>query len=60
MIRYKTDQYISLQSIDDKIISRICGKKRGWCFTPKTLWDLGSAEALIVDSIEVKNSEHLQ
>lgn len=35
-----------MQSIDNKIISRIYGKGRGWCFTPKSFSDLGSPEAI--------------
>lgn len=37
-----------MQSIDNKIISRIYGKGRGWCFTPKSFSDLGSPEAIRV------------
>jgi len=36
----------NMQSIEYKIISRIYGKGRGWCFTPKSFWDLGSAESI--------------
>jgi hypothetical protein len=35
-----------MQSIEDKIISRIYGKGRGWCFTPRDFLDLGSAESV--------------
>ena len=35
-----------MQSIDNKIISRIYGKGRGWCFTPKSFSDLGSPESI--------------
>ena len=35
-----------MQSIDNKIISKIYGKGRGWCFTPKSFSDLGSPEAI--------------
>ena len=35
-----------MQSIENKIISRIYGKGRGWCFTPKTFLDIGSPEAV--------------
>jgi hypothetical protein len=31
-----------MQSIEDKILSRIYGKKRGWVFTPVHFLDLGS------------------
>jgi hypothetical protein len=34
------------QSIDNKIISRIYGKKRGWVFTPGNFKDLGSRSAI--------------
>ena len=34
-----------MQSIDNMIVSRIYGKGRGWCFTPKSFLDLGSPEA---------------
>ena len=35
-----------MQSIENKIISRIYGKGRGWCFTPKAFLDIGSPEAV--------------
>jgi predicted transcriptional regulator of viral defense system len=38
----------NMQSIDNKIINRIYGKGRGWCFTPKSFFDLGSPEAIRV------------
>lgn len=34
------------QSIDNKIISRICGHGRGWVFTPAHFSDLGSRDAV--------------
>lgn len=34
------------KSIANKIISRIYGHGRGWCFTPKYFLDLGSPEAI--------------
>jgi len=34
------------KSIDNKIISRIYGKKRGWVFTPDSFKDLGSRSAI--------------
>lgn len=34
------------QSIDNKIISRICGHGRGWVFTPAYFSDLGSRDAI--------------
>ncbi len=35
-----------MQSIENKILSRVYGKGRGWCFTPKTFLDLGSPQAI--------------
>ena len=35
-----------MHPIENKIVSRIYGKGRGWCFTPKYFWDLGSAESV--------------
>jgi len=35
-----------MQSIKNKIINRIYGKGRGWCYTPKSFSDLGSQEAI--------------
>ena len=35
-----------MQSIDNKIISRIYGKGRGWCFTPNNFLDLGTPGAI--------------
>ncbi len=35
-----------MQSINNKIINRIYGKGRGWCYTPKSFSDLGSPEAI--------------
>lgn len=34
------------QSIDNKVLSRIYGKKRGWVFTPVHFLDLGSRTAI--------------
>ena len=34
------------QSIDNKVVSRIYGKKRGWVFTPNSFLDLGSRTAV--------------
>ena len=34
------------QSIDNKVVSRIYGKKRGWVFTPNHFLDLGSRTAV--------------
>lgn len=35
-----------MQSIDNKVISRIYGKGRGWCFTPNEFLDLGSRDSV--------------
>ena len=35
-----------MQSIDNKVVSRIYGKKRGWVFTPMHFLDLGSRMAI--------------
>ncbi len=35
-----------MQSIDNKVISRIYGKGRGWCFTPNEFMDLGSRSSV--------------
>ncbi len=35
-----------MQSIDDRIISRVYGKNRGWVFTPNHFNDLGSRQAV--------------
>jgi len=35
-----------MQSTKNKIINRIYGKGRGWCYTPKSFSDLGSPEAI--------------
>jgi hypothetical protein len=35
-----------MQSIKNKIINRIYGKGRGWCYTPKSFSDLGSPGAI--------------
>ena len=35
-----------MQSIDNKVLSRIYGKKRGWVFTPIHFLDLGSRTAI--------------
>jgi hypothetical protein len=37
------------QTIANKIISRIYGHGRGWCFSPKNFLDLGSPEAIRVN-----------
>jgi len=35
-----------MQSIEDKILSRIYGKGRGWAFSQKDFLDLGSRSAV--------------
>jgi hypothetical protein len=35
-----------IQMIIEKVLARIYGKKRGWCFTPKDFLDLGGASAV--------------
>jgi hypothetical protein len=34
------------QSIQDKVVARIYGKKRGWVFTPNRFLDLGSRKSI--------------
>lgn len=34
-----------MQSIENKVVARIYGRGRGWCFTPKAFLALGSREA---------------
>ena len=41
-IREKTKGKLEMQSIEDKVLSRIYGRKRGWLFTPASFLDLGS------------------
>jgi hypothetical protein len=36
----------AMQTIENKIVRRIYGNGRGWCFTPKDFWDFGSAESV--------------
>jgi hypothetical protein len=38
-----------MKTIANKIISRIYGHGRGWCFTPKHFGDLGSPEAIRIN-----------
>ncbi|MBC7818167.1 MAG: hypothetical protein IAG10_14870 [Planctomycetaceae bacterium] len=35
-----------MQTIEEKVLSRIYGKKRGWVFTPAAFLDLGSSESV--------------
>jgi len=37
---------MSYQSIQDKALSRICGKRSGWVFTPKHFLDLGPRKSV--------------
>ena len=46
IFRYRNKEINQLQSINNKIISRIYGNGRGWCFTPNNFCDLGSPEAV--------------
>jgi hypothetical protein len=47
-----------LDSVEKRIGSRIQGKGRGWCFTPKAFLDLGSPEAvrLALHRLEKRNA----
>jgi hypothetical protein len=40
---------MEMKTVSNKIISRIYGKGRGWCFTPKKFYDLGSPEAVRIN-----------
>jgi hypothetical protein len=44
--------------IADKLLSRIYGMKRGWCFTPKDFLDLGSQSAIwqVLSRLEKKGT----
>ena len=42
----KTEGVFSMQVVDNKVKSRIYGKKRGWVFTPNRFSDLGSRVAI--------------
>lgn len=44
------------QSIENKIISRIYGKKRGWVFTPNYFLDLGSRTAVAQSLVRLAKS----
>jgi len=46
--RYTTSLVNRVQDIANKIVSRIYGHGRGWCFTPKNFADLGSTESVRV------------
>ena len=35
-----------MHSIDSKVVKRIVGRRRGWCFTPMDFLDLGSRQAV--------------
>jgi hypothetical protein len=43
-----------MKSIEDKIMDRINGHGRGWCFTPKSFLDIGSAEAIRIALFRLK------
>jgi hypothetical protein len=43
-----------MQSIENKITSRIYGHGRGWCFTPRSFQDIGSAEAVRIALFRLK------
>jgi len=40
---------MEMQTVSNKLVSRIYGKGRGWCFTPKHFHDLGSPEAVRIN-----------
>jgi hypothetical protein len=44
------------QSIENKIVSRIYGKKRGWVFTPNHFMDLGSRTAVAQSLVRLARS----
>ena len=44
------------QSIENKIVSRIYGKKRGWVFTPNHFLDLGSRTAVAQSLVRLAKS----
>ncbi len=44
------------QSIENKIVSRIYGKKRGWVFTPNHFFDLGSRTAVAQSLVRLSKS----
>jgi len=44
------------QSIENKIVSRIYGNKRGWVFTPNHLLDLGSRTAVAQSLVRLAKS----
>jgi hypothetical protein len=45
-----------MQSIEDKIKSRIYGHGRGWVFTPRIFLDLGSREAIGIALLRLEKS----
>lgn len=45
-----------MQSIEDKIKSRIYGNGRGWVFTPNHFFDLGSREAVAIALLRLSES----
>jgi len=40
---------MEIQTVSNKIVNRIYGYGRGWCFTPKNFHDLGSPEAVRIN-----------
>ena len=49
-----------IQSIENKVKSRIYGHGRGWCFTLKDFVDLGSEEAIKVSMYRLTKQELIQ
>jgi hypothetical protein len=43
-----------MKSVEDKIMGRINGHGKGWCFTPKSFLDIGSAEAIRIALFRLK------
>jgi hypothetical protein len=52
----KTEDIYMTQSIENKIVSRIYGKKRGWVFTPNHFLDLGSRNAIAQSLVRLAQS----
>jgi hypothetical protein len=46
-----------MQSIDKRIVNRVYGHGRGWCFTPKSFLDLGSSEAIRITLFRLKKKK---
>jgi len=45
-----------VQSLDDQVKKRIISKKRGWCFTPKSFFDI--AKPLTINTILFRLEKH--